>query len=276
MVWTEVRIIRELRGLHRTGKKISYNALAKTHQALLSAAAYHFGSYRRAVQHAGVDYASVLRRPWWTRKKIIELIKKAKHKGEDLHWSAVSRRGDLLGKGALASLQPRLFGKWSRALHAAGLDADDISRYQRWDRNTVVFELKSRARDAEAMSSGAMQKQSAALHAAAVRYFGSYDAALKAARLDPKDFRQRRKWDAQAVLKEIRATKREGEHLSDTRRSPKKSRSIRRRDPLVRQLQSRPRQSRRKIRPRQTSKTVVLRVPLCLPLPVLRWFPQDG
>jgi hypothetical protein len=156
MVWTDTRIIRELRGLHRSGKPISYNALARTHQALLSAAAYHFGSYRRAVQQAGVEYTDVLRRPWWTRKKIIELIKNAKRKGQDLHWSAVSRRGDLLGKGALASLQPRLFGKWSRALHAAGLDADDISRYQRWDRDTVIFELKSRARDGEAMSSGAI------------------------------------------------------------------------------------------------------------------------
>jgi hypothetical protein len=216
MVWTDVRIIRELRGLNRSGKKISYNALAKTHQALLSAAAYHFGSYRRAVQQAGLDYANVLRRPWWTRKKIIELIKKARRKGEDLHWSAVSRRGDLLGKGALASLQPRLFGKWSRALHAAGLDADDISRYQRWDRNTVVFELKGRAKDGEVMSSGALQKENAALHAAAVRYFHSYDAALKAARLDPSDFRQRRKWDAPAVLREIKAIKKEGGHLSDS------------------------------------------------------------
>jgi hypothetical protein len=177
------------------------------------------------VQQAGVDYAEVLRRPWWTRKKIIELIKKAKRKGEDLHWSAVSRRGDLLGKGALASLQPRLFGKWSRALHAAGLDADDISRYQRWDRNTVVFELKSRAREGDVMSSGALQKQNAALHAAAVRYFRSYDAALRAARLDPQDFRQRRKWDAPAVLREIRALKKEGTHLSDS--------SVRRRNPAL-------------------------------------------
>jgi lipase chaperone LimK len=190
--------------------------MARTHQALLSAAAYHFGSYRKAVQQAGVDYATVLRRPWWTRKKIIELIKKARRHGLDLHWSAISRRRDLLGRAALASLQARLFGKWSRALHAAGLDADEISRYQRWDRNTVIFELKSRAQEGEPMSSGTLQKKDAALHAAAVRYFANYDTALRAAKLEPGRFRQRRKWDAAAVLREIRAEKKGGARLSDS------------------------------------------------------------
>jgi len=139
MVWSKARILQELRRLHKTGKDLSYNAMAVRRQSLVSAAAYHMGSYRRAVEQAGIDYADVTRRPRWTRARIITLIKAARRRGEDLHWSAVTRRRDELGKAAFASLQPRLFGRWDRALTAGGLDADEISRYRRWDRNTISF-----------------------------------------------------------------------------------------------------------------------------------------
>src|SRR4051794_12740553 len=96
MVWDKPEIIRALKKLHKDGRDLSYNALARQQQALVSAAAYHFGSYRKAVERAGVDYASVVRRPRWTKNAIITLIKTAKRKEEDLHWSAVTDRRDEL------------------------------------------------------------------------------------------------------------------------------------------------------------------------------------
>src|SRR5437762_8527879 len=170
MVWDKPRIKAELKRLYRGGANLSYNALAKRKQSLVSAAAYHFGSYRAAVESADISYAQVTRRPRWTKQNIIRLIKQARRKGEDLHWSAVTRRRDELGRAAFASLQPRLFGRWDRALAAAGLDADDVSRYRTWDRNSIVFELKSRAQDSKPLNSGALQADDPGLHAAAGRY----------------------------------------------------------------------------------------------------------
>ncbi len=46
---------------------------------------------------------------------IITLIKDARRDGGDLHWSAVTKRRDELGKAAFASLQQRLFGSWGPA-----------------------------------------------------------------------------------------------------------------------------------------------------------------
>src|SRR5436305_2928205 len=138
MVWNKQRIAEELRKLHKAGWDLSYNALAKRKQSLVSAAAYHFGSYRKAIEHAHIPYDEVLRRPRWTKQAIISTIKKARRSGEELHWSAVTKRRDELGKAAFASLQPRLFGRWDRALHAAGLHADDVSCYRNWDRSTIV------------------------------------------------------------------------------------------------------------------------------------------
>src|SRR5215204_6562797 len=174
-IWDKQRILQTLKSLHKEGKDISYNRLAKKMQSLVSAAAYHFGSYRKAVERAGIDYAEVARRPRWTKPIIIKLLKTAKRKDTDLHWSAVSRRRDELGRAAFASLQDRLFGSWDRALSAAGLDADEISRYRKWDRSAIVAELKERHSDDEALNSGALQREDPGVHAAAVRHFGTYD-----------------------------------------------------------------------------------------------------
>src|SRR6185437_6593843 len=191
MVWDKARIKTQLKRLCRAGANLSYNALAKKNQSLVSAAAYHYGSYRAAVEAAGINYAEVTRRPRWTKQIIIQQIKHAKRAGEDLHWSAVTKRNDELARAAFASLQPRLFGKWDRALHAAGLDADEISRYRKWDRDSVVYELRARASEQEPLNSGAIQHEDSGLHAAAVRHFGSYDAALRAAKVDPESVRRR-------------------------------------------------------------------------------------
>jgi hypothetical protein len=216
MVWTKDDILRALRKLHKDGADLSYNALAKRKQALVSAAAYHFGSYRKAVERAGIDYATVLRRPRWSKPVIIGLIKQAKRTGDDLHWSAVTQRRDELGRAAFASLQPRLFGSWDRALTAAGLDADEVNRYRKWDRDTIIFALRGRAKDQEPLNSGAIQRDDPGLHAAAVRHFATYDEALRAARLDPERVRERRSWDKAAVVRGLRAAKRAGQHLSDS------------------------------------------------------------
>jgi hypothetical protein len=204
MTWDKTTIIAALRKLRRGGQPLSYAKLAKRKQSLLSAAAYHFGSYRKALEKAGIDYLLISQRPRWTKQRIIVLIKQAKRNGHDLHWSAVTRRRDELSCAAFACLQQRLFGKWDRALHAAGLDADEIACYRTWDRNTVVFEIRSRAQDGERLSSGWLQKDDPGLHAAAIRYFGAYDKALRAAKLDPKAHRQRRRWNKAEVIKAIK------------------------------------------------------------------------
>jgi len=203
--WDKAEILQTLKKLHKEGKDLSYTQLAKKMQPLVSAAAYHFGSYRAAIEKAGIDYAEIVRRPRWTKPQIIKLIKQAKREGADLNWSAVTKRGDDLGRAAFASLQTRLFGSWDRALHGAGLDADDVSQYRKWGKEAIVFELKSRYREQDTLNSGAVQKEDPGLHAAAVRHFGSYDNALRAAKVDPGKIRRRQRWSKEEVAKQLKA-----------------------------------------------------------------------
>ncbi len=216
MVWDKASILQSLKQLHKQGEDLSYNALAKKHQSLVSAAAYHFSSFRAAVEKAGIDYSEVSRRPRWSKTAIIKLIKEGKRTGKELHWSAITKRRDELGKAAFAALQPRLFGSWDRALHAAGLDADEINRYRKWTRETVVSELKARHRDSEPLNSGSIQREDPGLHAAAVRHFRGYDAALLAAKIDPAKVRQRKLWEKTDVVRGLKSAKKSGNHLSDS------------------------------------------------------------
>ncbi len=216
MVWDKPTILATLKKLHKQGADLSYNALARQQQSLVSAAAYHFGAYRSAVERAGINYGEIVRRPRWTKAGIIKLLKDGRKAGHELHWSAVTKRRDELGKAAFASLQPRLFGSWDRALHAAGLDADDVNRYRKWTREGVVSELKARSREAEPMNSGAVQRDDPGLHAAAVRHFAGYDQALRAAKLDPDKVRRRKLWDRSEVIAGLKAARKAGKHLSDS------------------------------------------------------------
>lgn len=216
MLWNKQRITAELKRMHRAKAPLSYNALARRNQALLSAAVYHFGSYRKAVEDAGIDYAEILRRPRWTRPRIIALIKQARRRGEPLHWAAVIQRGDELSRAAFAALQRRLFGCWDRALTAAGLDPDEISRYRSWNRSSIVFEIKALAQDHHVLNSGAVQRDDPGLHAAAIRYFGTWDKALKAAGINPQRVRIRRQWTSQRVVNELRRLHRMGKSTSDS------------------------------------------------------------
>jgi hypothetical protein len=210
MIWDQPRILQELRKLHRDGTNLAYSYLARKKQPLLSAAAYHFGSYRKAIEKAGIDYAEVIRRPRWTKQNIIKLIKNARRSGEQLHWSAVTKRNDELSKAAFAAIQMRLFGGWDRALHAAGIDADDVVIYRAWDKPSIVFDLKLRAQGGEAMNSGALQKDDPGLHAAAIRYFGSYHAALRAAKFNPDDLRERKRWSKPTIISALKKASRNG------------------------------------------------------------------
>ena len=190
--WTKAAILLELRRRKKRGATLAHRALQTANRSLLTAAVAYFGSYEAALTAAGIDARLVRRRPVWTKDRIIKVIKAARKAKRDLCWSCVVKKGGPLSRAAFAAIRPTMFGSWARALQVAGVDADDYRRYRAWDRESVAFDLKQRYADDEAVNSGAVQADDPGLHAAAVRYFGSFDLALKAARLEPKKVRLRK------------------------------------------------------------------------------------
>ena len=212
--WNRDLILQTIRTLHQQNKDISYNALARVNQPLVSASNYHYGSYRRAVMMAGIDYDEVIRKPRWSQRKVIAALRQAKREGLPLNWRSVSARHDELGRAAAAAVKPRLFGHWNDALQAAGLKPERISLYQHWGAERVLEELRTRHAKGKSINSGTIQKQIPGLYGAAVRHFGSYEDALAAAKIDPRQVRQRRVWSKREVLDEIKRFHREHKAIS--------------------------------------------------------------
>lgn len=185
MRWTPQAILQELRDRFRSGQPIGYRSLARRSRSLVSAAAYHFGSFRAAVEKAGIDYAQVSSRPKWTKPRVIQAIKQARRAGLDLSWSAIMSSDTPLRRAAFVAVQRRMFGGWPRALEAAGVDADAARRYQDWDRTVVVAELKQLRADGKTCTSSAVRRDNPALHAAAIRYCGTFAKALRCAGIKP-------------------------------------------------------------------------------------------
>ncbi|MBI3948181.1 MAG: hypothetical protein HY321_19850 [Armatimonadetes bacterium] len=188
--WTKDEIAMEILNLYGSGEPITQASVARRQPALLRAAYRHFGSWRTALTFAGIPCDEARATRAWTREKIIARIRELRDHGADLSWRSVRTRTDPLL--AAAAVRAAHFGSWRAAIEAAGLAYDDVCRRRAWDEESVLAGLRALAARGGALSSGAARAASSALHAAAVRRFGSWERALEAAGLGAARIRRGR------------------------------------------------------------------------------------
>jgi hypothetical protein len=75
----------------------------------------------------------------------------------------------------------RQFGKFDAALTAAHIKPESVRRRQSWSKPLVVSSLKVLKKSGSQLSDTAVRRSAPALYGAAVRLFGSFPAARKAA-----------------------------------------------------------------------------------------------
>jgi len=212
--WNKQRIVERVKALYDKGEDLSYNRMARNQQGLLAAANYHFGSWAEAVNAAGIDYANDVRRiPKWTRERIIKTIQEAFAKKADLSWTSVTKNRKYSAM-AYAAIRDNQFGSWDQALAAAEVDPAKVRRYEAWDEDKIVRQIKDRKKKKKPLNSKAMQDEDSKLFNAALNYFGGWDKALSAAGINPEDVYKRRRWNADIIKKEIRRLYRDGEDLA--------------------------------------------------------------
>lgn len=190
MRWTRKGIIAEIKRLHASGAALNYAAAQAEHLNLVRAASWHFGTWRHAVEKAGISYQDISKYRRWNRERIIARVRELKEAGADLSWRAVSTQVD--PPLAAAALRPNGFGSWREAIAAAGLDIALLARYRHWDEERVTNEIKALHREGIALSSRSVQGRNQSLFCAARRRFGSWDAALQHAGFNASDIRLRR------------------------------------------------------------------------------------
>lgn len=112
--WTRERIAQEIRRHAHEGHALHAHAMQKRHNALVSAATYHFGSWSEALRQAGFNPDAVRGARRHTCQSIIEDIAALAREGADLRDSAVRRNHRPLYWAA-----QKYFGSWRKALEEA-------------------------------------------------------------------------------------------------------------------------------------------------------------
>ena len=204
--------------MYQAGANLNYAHIAQEEVALLRAATRYFGSWRAAVEFAGLNYEDIRRYKTWNRQRILDRIRELHEKGEDLSWRHVSTQVD--PQLAAAATKRKHFGSWRNAVSAAGLDYSQIRRYREWDEATItgrLLELHEQGIDLNAKN---MEEYDITLITAARRRFDSWDKALTAAGLDYRKI----------VLRAPFKRRRQAVGESPVRETPKSPRGRKRRE----------------------------------------------
>ncbi len=229
MRWTRRNIIEEIRQLNVAGDELNYSSAEENHLNLVRAAAWHYGTWKRAIETAGLSYDDISKYRRWNKERIIAGIREYQAAGGDLSWRVISAEG----APALAAAAVREnigFDTWYDAVTAAGIDYEKVARYRHWTPERVVKEIQELAEKEAPLSSKLVQQNHPPLYNAAKRRFRQWDDALVAAGINPDKVRQRRA--AEDLQKHRRSRNGKGElsfeHLTrdegkKKRAQPKKS-----------------------------------------------------
>ena len=94
---------------------------ATTYPDVYAAAEREFGSWKDAIEAAGLDYNSIKKYKSWTRQLVIEAIKEAHAKGEAINSKSAQNNMKPLYMAAI-----KRFRSWGQAVKIAGINYGEI------------------------------------------------------------------------------------------------------------------------------------------------------
>jgi hypothetical protein len=122
--WTRDRIVARIKELHAQGVDLSWRNVCLHVDPQLAAAATkksHFGSWREALETAGLDYDAIRKYREWDDARILDMVREFHRNGKHLNAKNMEQE-DI----TLITAARRRFDSWHQALTAAGLDYKDI------------------------------------------------------------------------------------------------------------------------------------------------------
>jgi hypothetical protein len=181
--WSRRAIIEGILKLAGEGRPLNAAAVQKAEPNLASAALRWFHSWAEALDAAGIAPARWAKRvPSWTRERVIRTV-------QGIHAGGGSVSHAALRRNSVTRAATLLFGSWDAALRAAGLDPEAVRLHRTpWTPDEVVREIRRKARACEPLNAKAVSPYS--LRRRGRVFFGSWDAALSAAGLDPAKVRK--------------------------------------------------------------------------------------
>ena len=110
----------------------------------------------------------------------------------------------------------RFFGSWGNTLESCGFSYQEIRKYRTWNRERVLNEIRQLSEVHSPLSSKFVQTDHRPLYMAALKRFGNWGNAIRAAGLEYRRIRLRRLQTPEELKEEIRRLYQKGESLSYT------------------------------------------------------------
>jgi superfamily II DNA or RNA helicase len=205
--WTKEEVLVAVRARNAKGLPINAGKMQRDEVALHRAGVIYFGSWDNTLRAAGIDPIRVrLVSHDWTKAAVIAAIKERNRKSKKLNAGAVAK-----DHGSLAVVAVRLFGSWDEALKASGIDPESVRRrVTEYSKAAVIRVIRDRKRRSLKLNHGSAPT---GLINAAKRNFGTWDRALRAAGIDPKAIRLKRKWSKSVVVEALHERQKNGARL---------------------------------------------------------------
>lgn len=199
--WDEDSVVEAIRSLHRAGASV---AMSKVDQRLYNAGRKHFGSWRDAIEAAGLDYDKVrLVREAYTRKEVIALLRRLAKRHPKMALSEVNRHPH--GRAAR-----KVFGTTARGIVAAGLKDWPVRRsHAAMTKKQVCERLRARKRAGKRVYMTAVLRDDPRLWRSGLAHWGRWPLVLAAARV-ADDAPRRRTWSKKIILDQLRERRRRG------------------------------------------------------------------
>ena len=208
--WNRETVKEAIRKRYKEGMNLNMKAIRKEDSGLMSAGTKSFGSWKSAIEAAGIDYAEISLIPIWTKEKVLKNVKQLKASGADLISTKVAAEHDRLFWWAV-----HFFGGWEKAVRAAGItNYNDYRKFRQWDGEKVKKCIRKRIREGKKINAGAVQRDDGGLVMAANRIFGTWEKAVEAAGIDYEKHRINRRWNKDVVVETIKDRMRQGKAIN--------------------------------------------------------------
>jgi hypothetical protein len=207
--WNEATILRELRRMHAEGRDLSLAAVKdRSGGSLLGPAMHRFGSWRKAIEAAGIDYSTVERVREWTPDAVMQALRERHESGRAVGGGAVQREDIPLWAAA-----KRYFGSYQGALDAAGIAVPKPPAEWTWPIARLQEELRNVHEQGVDLSSGRIRKTHRNLFYAFRSRMGSWRRAVESIGVNYESVRRARDWSQQAVIDRLRELHKQGADL---------------------------------------------------------------
>jgi hypothetical protein len=208
----ETEVIAALKKMHVEGRDLSLKAASNRRGgSLLGPALHRFGSWRKAVEAAGIDYATVERIREWDRDTVIAELRRRNSAGLPTGGGAVQRQDLRLWAAAR-----RHFGSHQNAIEAAGVPTEPVAPEWTWSVAQLQDALRTLHAAGTDLSSGRIRRSHRDLFYAARKRLGSWRKAIESIGLNYNSIRRARDWSQQAVIERLQELHRGGAELKTT------------------------------------------------------------